>query len=106
MNYVFDIDGTICTATAGDYIAAKPYKDRIEKVNKLYDNGNFIIFNTARGMGRHKNNQAKATEEFYDLTKQQLLDWGVKYHELFLGKPAGNIYVDDKACTDQDFFEI
>mgnify|MGYP003128257727 CR=1 FL=1 len=31
-------------------------------------------------------------------------DWGVKHHGLFLGKAAGDIYVDDKGCKDQDFF--
>ena len=35
-SYVFDIDGTICTAvTDGDYLNAKPIKVRIELLNKL-----------------------------------------------------------------------
>ena len=36
MRYVIDIDGTICTNTNGNYEKAIPYKDRIDKVNKLY----------------------------------------------------------------------
>ena len=51
MTYVFDIDGTICTTTDGDYALAKPLKDRIAMVNKLYDEGHTIVFQTARGMG-------------------------------------------------------
>ena len=37
-------------------------------------------------------------------TKQQLEKWGVKYHKLFLGKPSGDIYIDDKGIKDEDFF--
>ena len=35
MRYVFDIDGTVCTQTTGDYTLAKPLSKRIEKINKL-----------------------------------------------------------------------
>ena len=35
--YVVDIDSTICTQTFGDYSKAKPYQDRINKNNDLYD---------------------------------------------------------------------
>ena len=103
-NYIFDIDGTICTVTDGNYAQALPLKQRICKVNALYEQGNKIIFQTARGMGRSSNNIENAYELFYDITKKQLDDWGVKYHQLFLGKPAGDIYVDDKGCKDVDFF--
>ena len=47
MTYVFDIDGTICTNSHGEYEKAKPIYDRISKVNQLYDLGNTIIFQTA-----------------------------------------------------------
>jgi histidinol phosphatase-like enzyme len=36
--YAIDIDGTICKEE-GKVIGRKPYKDRIEKINKLYDEG-------------------------------------------------------------------
>ena len=55
-------------------------------------------------MGRHNNNQESANREFYDLTKNQLDKWGVYYHELFLGKPSGDIYIDDKGVSDGQFF--
>lgn len=47
--YCFDLDGTLCTNEKGKYKKVKPLKDRIEKVNKLYDEGNKIIILTARG---------------------------------------------------------
>tara|TARA_R110000796_G_scaffold47751_5_gene114659 strand:+ start:41090 stop:41422 length:333 start_codon:yes stop_codon:yes gene_type:complete len=104
MTYVFDIDGTICTLTNGDYESAQPVQERVDKVNTLYDEGHTIILQTARGMGRTYNNAAKASEMFYMFTHQQLTDWGVKFHSLFLGKPAADIYVDDKGIKDEDFF--
>ena len=104
MTYVFDIDGTICTNTSGDYQKAEPYKDRISKVNELYDAGNVIIFMTARGMGRTGNNIKMSYRLFYEITKSQLQTWGVKHHHLFLGKPSGDFYIDDKGVADGEFF--
>ena len=105
MTYVFDIDGTICSNTNGNYEEAQPLMNRIEKVNKLYDQGNTIIFQTARGMGRSKNSTAYAQAAFYEMTKRQLFQWGVKFDDLFLGKPAADIYVDDKGVKDEEFFK-
>ena len=59
---------------------------------------------TARGMGRHENKRDLAISDFYDLTRNQLDSWGVKYHQLFLGKPAGDKYIDDKGINDVEFF--
>ena len=49
MKYVIDIDGTICKEV-GEVIGREPYMDRIEKINKLYDEGHTIVFYTARGL--------------------------------------------------------
>ena len=105
MTYVFDIDGTICSLTDGDYDNAEPLEDRIAIINELYDAGNTIIFHTARGMGRTKNSTMLADRLFRQKTKVQLYNWGVKYHSLFLGKPSGDIYIDDKGMKDEDFFD-
>tara|TARA_R110002110_G_scaffold200022_3_gene410775 strand:- start:437 stop:757 length:321 start_codon:yes stop_codon:yes gene_type:complete len=104
MVYVFDIDGTICTSTNSDYESALPLETRIEKVNQIYDAGHTVIFLTARGMGRSDNSIAYANKAFYNLTKKQLDSWGIKYHALFLGKPAGDFYIDDKGTNADNFF--
>ena len=110
MRYCVDIDGTICTPTKGrDYESATPYKSRIETLNKLYDEGNYIIYFTARAMGRFSDERypiaaAKASEVLFDLTQQQLKEWGVKYHELIMGKPHADMFIDDKAWPDHVFF--
>jgi len=104
MVYVIDIDGTICTSTNSEYEKAEPLKDRIKKVNDLYEDGHTVIFLTARGMGRSSNSAAYANKAFYKLTQDQLDSWGAKYHALFLGKPAGDFYIDDKGINASDFF--
>ena len=70
--------------------------NRIKIINKLYDEGNTIIFFTARGY--------VTKIDWRELTLNQLDEWNVKYHELILGKPHADIYVDDKAIKDLDFF--
>ena len=110
MRYCVDIDGTICTPTVGrDYHKAEPWQDRIKVLNKLYDEGNYIIYFTARAMGRfadlpHSVASVKAKEVLFELTRQQLEEWGVKYHELIMGKPHADFFIDDKGIKDEDFF--
>ena len=86
--YCFDIDGTICSNTEGDYANAQPHKKRIDNINELYDLGNKIIYYTARGSTTNK--------DWKELTTKQFIDWGVKYDELCFGKPTADIYIDDK----------
>ena len=106
--FVIDIDGTICEVPAGvsDYAAAVPMPDRIRHMNALYDSGHTIVYFTARGMGRTEGNVSKSYELFYELTKAQLSEWGAKHHELILGKPAGDVYIDDKGINATSFFEV
>ena len=104
MIYVFDIDGTICNNTYGKYEDAIPFSDRIKHINKLYESGNKIVYFTARGMGRYKGDVKKVYERYFDFTKEQLEKWEAKYHELILGKPSADFYIDDKGIKDEDYF--
>ena len=106
MNFVFDIDGTLCTNTKGEYSKAEPYVERINRVNELFDQGNKIILSTARGMGSSNNDVESAKDKWEAFTIDQLAKWGVRYHMLFLGKPSGDLYIDDKAIKDSDFFQL
>ena len=86
--YVFDIDGTICTNTNGEYELAEPFEDRIVFINQLYNQGHTIKYFTARG--------STTSLDWRGLTENQLKKWGALYHELILGKPYGDIFIDDK----------
>lgn len=105
MKYVFDLDGTICSDSKGNYRNAKPIPTRVSAINGLYDQGHTIVIFSARGMGRSGGNRLIVHLRWYILTKSQLKRWNVRYHKLRLGKPAGDIYVDDKGSNADDFFK-
>lgn len=92
----FDLDGVLCTNTFGDYEKAIPIKKAILKANFLYNKGYVIKIFTARFMGKNNEIINKAYEEGYEFTKTQLATWGIKYHELIMGKPTYDIIIDDK----------
>lgn len=93
--YCFDLDNTLCNTTETDYKNSTPILTRIKKVNQLYANGHKIVIFTARG--------SKSGIDFSDLTRKQLNDWGLKFHDLILGKPFADHYVDDRAINSEDF---
>jgi hypothetical protein len=95
MVYCFDIDGTICTNTDGDYSAAQPDHSTIDRINALYECGHTVYFHTARG--------STTRIDWRKMTEQQLRMWGVRYHVLFMGKPTADLYVDDKAISAADW---
>lgn len=104
MTYVFDIDGTVCLTDKNNYDDSKPIQERILLINKLYEQGNYIKFFTARGMSSKNGDIKQVYESYYDMTDKQLKSWGIKYHELILGKPSADFYIDDKGINDVDFF--
>lgn len=88
--FCFGIDGVIATTVADDnYTRAQPIRDRIAIINRLYESGNHIVVFTGRGSSTGLNWQ--------EVTRLQLEDWGVRYHELRFGKPMADYYVDDRA---------
>jgi cytidyltransferase-like protein len=102
MRYCFDIDGTLCYTPNKengnpDYENAQPFSFMVKQVNRLYDEGNYIIMQTARGKG--------SGIDHTKLTKKQLSDWGFKYHELFpmFCKPTADIFIDDKGVNVEDW---
>lgn len=96
MIYMVDIDGTICRSIRADYATAVPLQDRIEKINKLFDEGHEIHYWTARG--------GRTGKDWSELTKQQLEKWGCKYTSLKMGKPSYDVWIDDLATNAKDFF--
>ena len=91
-----DIDGIICTNTYGEYEKAKPYKENIDKINKLYNNNKIILW-TARGTLLDDRR-----EEIKEITKKQLKEWKVKYHKLEFGKPYYDFIIDDRILNIND----
>jgi Leucine-rich repeat (LRR) protein len=92
MKIFVDIDETICFYDGVERLGYKnsiPNYKNIEKINKLYDEGNEITYWTARG--------TISKIDYLDLTKSQLNSWGCKYHNLSVGeKPAYDLLICDK----------
>ena len=95
--YCFDIDGTICSNTDGNYEDAKPYLARIKQINSLHKEGNKIILFTAR--------RTTTGIDWRPLTEKQLKNWDVSYDELLFGKPEADKFIDDKAEDIFNWFE-
>ena len=96
---IVDCDGVIADkAHGGEYAKAGPLLHGIAQVNKLYDMGYKITLYTARYGDREKGNIHKQYERGYREWTDWLAKHGVKYHHAFMGKPAGVMYIDDKAA--------
>ena len=89
---VIDVDGVVAGIVSdGDYSKAQPIKENINFINILKKAGLKIIFYTARG---------SVTEINWEkVTKDQFKEWGLLFDELKFGKPAADLYIDDKAAT-------
>ena len=103
MRYCFDLDGTICYTPMRyndkkpGYLESTPFPYMVETVNRLYDEGNYIIIQTARGRS--------SGIDWTGLTERQLSEWGVKYHEIepMFHKPHADIFIDDKGIDVEEW---
>ena len=96
MQIYVDLDNTLCKTTGTSYEESTPIQDRIDKVNKLYENHTITIY-TARGSTYNR-------RQVESLTKNQLDQWGVKYHYLSVGeKPVYDLLIDDRNICLDDF---
>lgn len=78
--YVIDIDGTICENIRNEdgeerMRKAAAIPEAISQINRMYDEGHYICFFTAR------------TDEHEAATRAWLKEHDVKYHQLILNKP-------------------
>lgn len=97
MIYCFDLDGTICSSVEkSQYELAVADQFVVDEINRLYEKGNKIIIMTARG--------CVSKIDHTELTKKQLVDWGVQYHELLMNiKPHAHLFIDDKGVHINDW---
>ena len=52
---------------------------------------------TSRGSGSGK--------DWLDFTQKQMDSWKVQYHELLLGKPQYDIFIDDRAINNKEWYK-
>jgi len=91
-----DIDETICvTPEDRDYTKSSPILENIKKANALFEEGNKIVYWTARG--------TVTGLDWSNVTIDQFKKWGVKYHDLKFGKPYYDLFIDDKNMNTKDW---
>ena len=102
----FDLDDVICWHHSdydklgiGKYRHCEPIDNGVELVNEYYDKGYRIIIYTARGMAIYNGDVNMVYENLYDLTNSHLIEWGVKFHILVMGKLSYDLLIDDKAIS-------
>ncbi len=91
MQIIIDLDGTICSEErtySRSLAIAKPMAK--ETINQLYDAGHTIIIYSAR------------TWMEFEMTTHWLRTNGIKYHQLVMGKPIGDVWIDDRAIRFED----
>ncbi|MBS3915380.1 MAG: phosphoheptose isomerase [Bacteroidetes bacterium] len=93
INYLIDIDGTICEDIPNEQpermLTAREFEGVREKINKFYDDGHVVTFFTSR------------TEAHRTNTEIWLREHRFKYHGIWFGKPRGGNYIiiDDKLIS-------
>ncbi len=86
MQIIIDLDGTICDEEKTfSRSLAQPIPGAVECINTLYERGNIIIIFSARSWME------------FEMTTAWLKNNSVKYHQLILGKPIGDVWIDDRA---------
>jgi len=95
MRYAFDIDNTLVKTNGSDYENSVPIQHRIDRLNQLFDEGHTVYLFTARGMASGRN--------LYEFTVNQMREFGIKHHQLIMGKPDVDVFVDDKAISVNDW---
>jgi uncharacterized HAD superfamily protein len=94
MQIIIDLDGTICTEEKTYSRSLAKIKDHAaDTINDLFDKGHTIIIYSAR------------TWMEFEMTSAWLKNQGIKYHQLIMGKPIGDVWIDDRALRFEDNWE-
>ena len=100
---IFDVDNTILVTQNRDYANSQPKMEVIEGMRALKEAGWFIYLHTARGMGRSNGDIGSVAEDVFNEIKTFCEKFEVPYDAIQVGKPWGNLYVDDLAMRPDEF---
>jgi len=103
MRAIVDVDDTLCVVRNRDYAGAEPKVEVIEKVRELKRMGFEIVLHTSRGMMSCGGDVQAARRKNEEVMKEWLERNGVPYDEIVWGKPFGDVYVDDKGMSLEEF---
>lgn len=95
MVVVLDLDGVIAVPDIdNDHARCQPVPGAREAILQMKASGHRVIINTARPV--------VDTE----VTRKWLTDEGIPFDELHLGKPKGDVYIDDKGLRFHSWCDV
>lgn len=105
--FCFDLDNTLVTYPdiEGDYTSVRPIQKTINFLNFLQSQGHTIIIYTARRMKTHSGNVGRVQSDIAKITLDTLDNFGIKYDEIYFGKPYAHFYIDDLSINPFDDLE-
>ena len=108
---VMDIDGTLCEIKSKEqpYLDVIPKFNILEKLNKMKQEGFYIILYTSRQMRTYDGNIGKINANTGKILFQWLEKYDVPFDEIYFGKPwcgKNGFYVDDKAIRPSEFAKL
>jgi uncharacterized HAD superfamily protein len=87
-----DLDGTICTEEKTfERALAKPIPGAREAMQALIDAGHTVVIYSARSWSELR------------MTENWLKEHDIPYHNLHLGKPVADYFIDDRAIGFRDW---
>lgn len=96
---IFDVDGVVARDNDDKpYCDRTPYNHIKDLFEGLRKQGHIVILQTARYFYRSGENQEKARDMGLFELECWLKKHEIPYDGVFMGKVAGNLYVDDKGC--------
>ena len=108
---VMDIDGTLCEIKSKEqsYLDVIPKFNILEKLNKMKQEGFYIILYTSRQMRTYDGNIGKINANTGKILFQWLEKYDIPFDEIYFGKPwcgKNGFYVDDKAIRQSEFAKL
>ena len=108
---VMDIDGTLCEIKSKEqsYLDVSPKFNILEKLNKMKQEGFYIILYTSRQMRTYDGNIGKINANTGKILFQWLEKYDIPFDEIYFGKPwcgKNGFYVDDKAIRPSEFAKL
>lgn len=108
---VMDIDGTLCEIKSKEqsYLDVIPKFNILEKLNKMKQEGFYIILYTSRQMRTYDGNIGKINANTGKILFQWLEKYDIPFDEIYFGKPwcgKNGFYVDDKAIRPSEFAKL
>lgn len=108
---VMDIDGTLCEIKSKEqsYSDVIPKFNILEKLNKMKQEGFYIILYTSRQMRTYDGNIGKINANTGKILFQWLEKYDIPFDEIYFGKPwcgKNGFYIDDKAIRPSEFANL